>query len=281
MITMNLSRRKFLGLTMKGIFLIGAGNTLQSFSNAGFLLPDRNKIRLRFAIASDGHYGQEGTEFKATHTQMVEWLNKEQAERGVDFSFINGDLFHNDPIWLPEVKKQFDGLKMRYYVSHGNHDNTDEATWEKNWKMPLNYSFEKQGSAFLVLDTADETGKSTCPDLKWTRDQLTRYQANKELFIFMHITPFKWTGGGHPSPELVELFDKQSNLKGVFHGHDHTEDGFKENKGKFYFFDSHIGGDWGTDYHGYRIVEVLKNGEILTYQMDGAKGQKVNERRVP
>lgn len=265
---------------MKGILLIGAGNALQSFSDRGFRLPARNDIRLRFAIASDGHYGQDETDFKDTHTQMVGWLNQEKSARGVDFSFINGDLFHNDPKWLPEVRQQFDKLKMPYYVSHGNHDNTDEATWEKTWKMPVNYVFEKSGSVFLVLDTADSTGKSVCPDLAWTKMQLDRYKASKELFVFMHITPFNWTGGGHPCPELVELFDEQSNLKAVFHGHDHTEDGWKENKGKPYFFDSHIGGNWGTDYHGYRIVEILKNGSILTYQMDGAKGAKINDRSI-
>lgn len=275
-----LSRRRFLDITLRGITLIGVGNSLQSFSPAGFRLPRKEDLRLRFAIASDGHYGQDGTDFKATHSQMVNWLNREQAARGVDFAFINGDLFHNDPKWLPEVKKQFDALKMPYYVSHGNHDQIDGSTWESNWKMPLNYSFEKNGSAFLVLDTADAKGNAVCPDLKWTADQLARYRSNRALFIFMHITPFNWTGGGHPCPDLVELFNGQPNLKAIFHGHDHTEDGVKENKGKFYFFDSHIGGDWGTDYHGYRIVEILKNGGILTYQMNAAKEQKVNDHRI-
>lgn len=62
----------------------------------------------------------------------------------------------------------------------------------------------------------------------------------------MHITPFTWTKGGLACPEIVKLFNKQANLKAVFHGHDHDQDSVKENMGKRYFFDSHIAGNWGT-----------------------------------
>lgn len=96
----------------------------------------------------------------------------------------------------------------------------------------------------------------------------------------MHITPFNWTKGGLPCPELVEMFDKQANLKAVFHGHDHDQDDVKENNGKFYFFDSHIAGNWGTAYRGYRVVEALKSGEILTYQMNPANEEKVNSDNI-
>ncbi|MEY3159885.1 MAG: hypothetical protein RLZZ49_1365, partial [Bacteroidota bacterium] len=33
-------------------------------------------------------------------------------------------------------------------------------------------------------------------------------------------------------------------------------------------FDSHVGGNWGTAYRGYRIVELYKNGTMLTYIMN-------------
>ncbi len=275
-----LTRRKFLGLTMKGVFLIGAGNSLQSFSGSGFTLPDRKAVRLRFAVASDGHYGQDGTDFRAMHGKVVDWLNAEKEGRGVDFTVINGDLFHNEDKWMPEVKKQFDRLDMPYYVSRGNHDISDASNWVKCWNIPLHHHFEKHGAAFLILDTVDDKGNYLCPDLQWTSEQLHRYRSHKELFVFMHITPLNWTSGGNPCPELVELFDGQANLKAVFHGHDHDQDGVKDHNGKRYFFDSHIGGNWGTEYHGYRIVEIMKNGEILTYQMDGLKGEKVNDHTI-
>lgn len=36
-----ITRRDFLSTTLKGIVLLGAGNTLQSFAAEGFRLPDR------------------------------------------------------------------------------------------------------------------------------------------------------------------------------------------------------------------------------------------------
>lgn len=278
--TMSLSRRHFITLSIKGIFVIGAGNALQSFGVNNFRLPSPEKVSLRFALASDGHYGEPNTKYEQLHDEMIAWLNAEKEQRGVDFSVINGDLFHNDAAFLPIVKSKYDKLKMPYYVSHGNHDQTDAVTWEKTWNIPLHYAFEKKDAAFLILNTADEKGKYICPDLQWTKENLTRYSLKKQLFVFMHITPVKWTDNAIDCPELLELFSKQSNLKAVFHGHDHDQDGAKEKDGKHYFFDSHIAGSWGTAYHGYRIVEVLTDGKILTYQMNPSSTEKVNSNEI-
>jgi len=277
---MPVSRRSFLKLTLKGAVVIGVGNTLQSFTSDDFVLPSKDKIRLRFAIASDGHYGQPDTKYDTMHDEMVAWLNVEKKNRGVDFTMINGDLFHNDVAFLPEIKKKLDGLQMPYHVSHGNHDMIQEDEWKQTWNRGWHYTFVQEDAAFLVLNTADNKGTYICPDLVWTKEQLDKYKDKKQLFVFMHITPFNWTKGGLPCPELVEMFNKQSNLKAVFHGHDHDMDNVKENEGKHYFFDSHIAGNWGTDYRGYRIVEILKSGEIITYQMNPATQLKVNNNNI-
>lgn len=131
-----------------------------------------------------------------------------------------------------------------------------------------------------MLNTADHRGNPICPDIGWTTKELEKYASKKQLFIFMHITLFNWTKNGLPCPDIVELFSKQQNLKAVFHGHDHDQDDLKQNKGKYYFFDSHIAGNWGTAYNGYRVVEVLKSGEILTYQMNRSSQQKINHKNI-
>ncbi len=269
---MSILRRDFLKLTLKGAVVIGVTNSLKSCT-PDYTLP---KTQLRFAIASDGHYGQPETQFESYHDEMITWINEEQKRRGVDFTFINGDLFHDDIAFLEPAKKKWDTLDMPYYVSHGNHDNTDESNWQQKWNVPWNFAFEKYDAAFLVLNTSDDKGNYICPHIEWTKEQLTRYQNAKHLFIFMHITPFSWTTNGSPCPELVELFDDQKNLKAVFHGHDHYEDSVKQHNNKYYFFDSHIGADWGTAYHGYRIVEIAESGDILTYQMNPSAQQQMN-----
>lgn len=275
-----LTRRKFLVNTLKGIVLIGAGNTLQSFAAAGFNLPGKEKVLLRFALASDGHYGQPKTTYADNHKRMTGWLNKEGTGRGLDYSFINGDIIHDDATFLPEAKSTWDQLGMPYFVSHGNHDKIGEEGWEKTWGIRWHHAFEKEDTAFLILNTADETGKYICPDLEWTRTQLEKYRNKKHLFVIMHITPVKWTEHGIDCPELVALFSAQQNLKAVFHGHDHAEDGMKEKNGKHYFFDSHIAGSWGTPYYGYRVVEVLTTGEVLSYQVNPGAKEPVNRHTI-
>ncbi len=277
---MEYNRRLFLKQALTSAVWIGAGNTLKAFGGNNFILPPRKRVKLRVAIASDGHYGQPQTEYSARHSDMVSWINAENAARGVDFAFINGDLFHNDISFLEPVKKHWDGLSMPYYVSHGNHDMIDEENWTKTWNNSWHYGFEKKDIGFVVLNTADEKGTYISPDVEKTRQLLKKYEQHKQLFVFMHITPIKWTDNGIDSREVVNLFNNQANLKAIFNGHDHDEDNVKEKNGRHYFFDSHIAGNWGTKYQGYRILEVMKNGDILTYQMNPAKKEKVNSNEL-
>jgi Icc protein len=277
---MNTSRRDFLKLALNSVVVIGAANTVQSFTNVGFNLPPRRKVVLRFIVASDGHFGQKDTDTEAKHNEMVAWLNEEKATRGLDFVLINGDLFHDDISLLPIVKSYWDKLAVPYYVSHGNHDRATEHLWEQTWGRPWQYGFENGNAAFVVLNTSDETGKYCCPEIGTAKKLLQQYQHHKQLFVFMHITPFTWTGGGVDCPEVVELLNQRDNLKAVFNGHDHNLDDVKEHAGKHYFFDSHVAGSWGTDYRGYRVVEVLKNGDVLTYQMNPAKKEQVNKKVI-
>lgn len=274
---MNLTRRKFVRLGLRGALLLGTGGTLRSMGASGFRLPDRKTIDIRFALASDGHWGQPDTEYALHHNNMIQWLNEEKKGRGINFTFINGDIFHDNPVFLPPVAKAWDQLHMPWYASHGNHDLIDEASWIQHCNTAWNHSFELGKYAFVVLNTASEKGEYTCPNLDWVRERLDRYQANKHLVVFMHITPFRWTNGGIDCASLVALFNEQANLKLIFHGHDHDQDDVKESAGKFYFFDSHVAGNWGTDYRGYRIVEMLKTGELITYQMNPLSETRINQ----
>jgi len=277
---MLLSRRRFLRIGLNSAFIITAGNVLRPLDE--YFLNDisQNKLLCRFAIASDGHFGQPNTEFETQHDKMIQWINAEKTNQGLDFTVINGDLFHDDISFLEPVKKSWDNLAMPYYVSHGNHDKAGEDQWARVWNLPWHFSFEHGDIGILVLNTADEKGTYICPDVDWTKSELQKLSLKKQLFVFMHITPFTWTNGGIACPAIVDLFVHQKNLKAVFHGHDHDEDGVKEKNGRYYFFDSHVAGSWGTRYNGYRIVEVFDNGQIVTYQMSPKPMRKVNNTQI-
>jgi Icc protein len=275
-----MKRRNFIENTVKSIALLSGTNALQVISALKFKLPLREEIKFRYAIASDGHYGQPETEYDSFHDDMMRWLKKEHEQHPLACCIFNGDLIHDNPVYFPEVKKKYDSLSIPYYVSRGNHDRCDAQTWRNIWGCELNYSFEIDNAAFIVLDTSNITGEYLCPDIQWVKKAFDKYKSKKHIFVIMHITPVKWTEAGIDCPELVEVFARQKNLKGIFHGHDHMEDNAKIKSGKAYFFDSHIGGNWGTNYHGYRIVEVLKSDEIITYQVNPANASRVNNNTI-
>lgn len=278
-----LSRRVFLQDTMKaGLLLITPKGVIKFFPIAGEGLPPVKDIVLRFAVCSDGHYGQPDTGYDAYHDSMIRWLNAEKDGRGLHFTTINGDLFHNDPEFLPVVKKKWDNLNMPYYVSHGNHDMVTPDVWQTVWGMPTSHKFEYGDCGFIIVDTADDKGNYICPpDMDWVKDSLQKLRVKKHVFVFMHIPGIKeWSPFAIDCPEIMALFAAQKNLRAVYHGHDHTIDGRFEYKSKNFFFDAHLGGNWGTPYKGYRITEVLKNGNILTYQVDAATGKTINRNNI-
>jgi predicted phosphodiesterase len=231
---------------------------------------------LRFAVASDGHYGQPDTDYELFHSDVIRWLNQEKLQKSLDFVVFNGDLIHNEPTLLYDVKTVFKKLSMPYYVTRGNHDMVGLDVWKSTWGYPTNHSFEKGDYAFILGDTSNEKGKYLCPDINWLREELAKYSSKKGIFIFLHITPAKWTAHGVDCKEVTDLIENTPNVKAIFNGHDHDEDDKKMGGKKPYFFDGHFGGSWGTTYKGYRIVEIDKDGNWKSYQYNPAAAPIIN-----
>jgi hypothetical protein len=53
-----------------------------------------------------------GTQYETQHDQMIQWINAEKTNWGIDFTVINGDLFHDDVSFLEPVKQRWDNLVM-------------------------------------------------------------------------------------------------------------------------------------------------------------------------
>jgi 3',5'-cyclic-AMP phosphodiesterase len=249
--------------------------TLGSLS-LGLMLPFKGQsaTALRIAIASDGHYGQPDTDCESFFNTVVERIN---AERNIAFSVFNGDLINDKGQFLPTVKAHFDRLKQPFYPTRGNHDMVTLDFWEQTFGIPTNYAFEQGDFGFILLDNSNEKGEYICPDANWMAQQIKSMSNKKGIFLFMHISPRKWTKYGIDCPEILDLIEKTPNVKAVFHGHDHDEDNQKiKVAGKPHFWDGHFGGNWGTAYRGYRILEIKKNGRFVTYQWNPEKGERVN-----
>ena len=235
------------------------------------------KVKLRFVVASDGHYGQKGTEYEKYFETLVTRINEEHNANPFAFCMINGDIIHDDKVHFPAAKKALDKLALKYYVSQGNHDKVTAKEWEAIWNMPVNLDFSIGKNAFLIATTSNEKGTYLSPDVSWMADRLEKHQTKKNVFIFIHINPGKLTKHAVDSPELFEIFAKHKNIKAVFNGHDHDEEVIKKRNDIPFIFDAHFGGDWGTTYRGFRVVELMSDNSILTYVMNPI--DKINEAR--
>lgn len=267
------SRRHFIkNISFASAFLITGRITPLSANDVVGL---RSKVKLRFAVASDVHYGQPNTLFEQMTETVVNQINLFHQQSPLDFSVVNGDLIHNEKEFLPLVKGKLDTLKMPYYVTRGNHDMVTPEYWNSVWGTPLNHDVVVKGNGILLGDTSNEKGVYLSPDLSWLNKTLESHKDKKQVFIFLHIPQAKWTKNGISTPEVFATIKKYPNVKAVFHGHEHDQDSFKMVEKVPYIFDAHVGGNWGTPYKGFRVVELLKDNSMITYMMNPT--DKLNE----
>lgn len=289
---MSSSRRSFLAKTA---LATSAGLLPARWVNARDL-PAHRKIKLRFAIASDLHYGQKNTPFEDYAAKMVEWINKEKANRGLDLFFINGDITHDNAEMLTRLRdKHLKQLEVAYYCVKGNHDYVDEKegsptqSWNKVWGYDSNHSIVHKDFAFVMADTtvAAKSGVYLAADKEWLAEEFKKHAKAPGIFSFIHIQQRKHKKAGWPAhgvsaedqvdkaEAVMDLLETTPNVRGVFHGHNHKETGMWVSGERRYFFDSHAGGSWGAP-KGYRIVEVDEEHRMVTYQVNAEEGGEMN-----
>lgn len=281
------NRRKFIksGLTgLAGISLLPAVN---AFGSSGNGLPSTNSgdIKLRFAIVSDGHYGQPETDSDAFYKDMVDWLKKEHQQNHLDFVIVNGDLVHDRPDLLIKVKETYlDKLPVPYHTIPGNHDFADARLWKSVFGYEDKYTLEFGDVGFVLANTANTKGGYVCPDNAFLKTAFENFKNKSIVFAILHIPPHQWMPEESTiflnCPETLELLHAYPNIKAAFHGHDHNLDGVRYTNKLPHFFDSHFGGSWGTDYKGYRVVEVTNNNQIATYQVNASQNPRLNTNKI-
>jgi 3',5'-cyclic AMP phosphodiesterase CpdA len=255
---------------------------------------------LRFAVASDLHYGQPKTPFEQMTKQMVAWINDEHQNKRLDALFLNGDLSNDSSDALLELR---DGalaeLAVPYYAIKGNHDFVDgqagspAESWEKIWGYPANHTVTIGDVVFIMADTSAPATSNVyrAADIEWLRRQLEAHRDAPAIFAMIHI-PQRAHGvdgwpkhGVHDKTErlkgeaVMALLESTPNVRAVFHGHNHLETGVYVSGERRYFFDSHVGGSWGAK-RGYRIVEAYADHKLVTYQMDAEAAQVTNRNAI-
>ena len=261
-----ISRRHFVkNISFASAFFMGGGFQSLSSQDVDAL---KDQVKMRFAVASDAHYGQPNTPYEAMMDTIIEKINLFHGSNPLDFCVMNGDIVHDEKSFLAQAKQKIDGLKVPYFVTRGNHDKCSSDYWEQVWNMPLNHQKVVKNSLVLLGDTSNEQGTYVSPDLVWLEAQLEANKKRKNIFLFLHIPQAKWTKNGIETPAFFELIKKYPNIRAVFHGHEHDQDGVQMIGKLPFLFDSHIGGSWGTPHKGFRVVELLNSGTVITYLMD-------------
>ncbi len=217
-------------------------------------------MTLRFVTASDGHLGEEGTESRRFLAEFVAAVNRQHADTPLDVAVINGDIAHGGAALLSEARNGLDGLDVSYIASQGNHDEVSPADWEAVWGAPADLVRRFGSRSIVVANTSNVTGDYLCPDQDSLAAALDGESGQRDVFVFMHITPNTWTRYGIACEATRRLLAATPNVRAVFNGHDHDETGVRVDAGVPYFFDAHYGGHWGTPYRAFRMVEVNDSG---------------------
>jgi predicted phosphodiesterase len=259
------------------------------------------KVRLRFAVASDLHYGQPKTPFEKMADEMVEWINAEKRTKRLDALFLNGDLTHDSPPALLTLRdKHLAKLEVPYHAIKGNHDFVDgkeqspTASWNALWGYPSNHTVRIGDCAFVMADTSAPAKANVylAADINWLRGQFEAHKDAAAIFVMIHIQQrahkvdgWPQHGVGDPAERpkgesVMALIESTPNVRAVFHGHNHLETGMYVSGERRYFFDSHLGGNWGAK-RGYRIVEIQTDNRITTYQMNAEDKVITNSGNLP
>jgi Icc protein len=246
-----------------------------NFLSAAEVAELETKVQLRFAIASDFHYGQPDTLFEQMASTVIQQMNSFHKDSKLDFCVLNGDLIHNEKTFMPQVKQIADQLKVPYYVTRGNHDHVTPEEWKAVWGTALNHDHTVKKIPIILGDTSNEKGDYLSPGLAWLEERLEAHKQHPHVFLFLHIPQYKWTKNAIDTPAFFTLIHRYPNVRAVFHGHEHDQDGVNMHGKLPFLFDSHVGGNWGTAYKGFRVVELLDDGTLVTYMMN--PGVKMNE----
>lgn len=259
------------------------------------------KIKHRFAVASDLHFGQPGTPFAEMADEMVAWINGEKQTKGLDALFLNGDLSNDSSAALLTLRDEhLSKLQVPYHAIKGNHDFIDgkpespTGSWEAIWGYPANHTVKIGDFVFIMADTTAPHKSSTylAADIDWLRQQLEAHRQAPAIFAMIHIQQRGhgvegWPKHGiHDRGELpkgeavMDLLEATANVRAVFHGHNHLETDVYVSGEKRYFFDSHVGGSWGAK-RGYRIVEIHDDHRMRTYQVNAEDDAITGSHELP
>ncbi len=244
-------------------------------------------IALRFAVVSDGHWGQNnpqedgsgypdteptGLQYEETHSTAAAVLNQRNAERAIDFLVLLGDNVHDDEGLHEELFAEFvDSLAFTsaeeggetFFGAFGNHDWSTDEEWIADYGHPKNHAFTKGEYGFVIAGTgvarSAHHGERANADAEFIAEQLDRLEPSVDgVFCFQHIPPTAQLTHGNDMPEVRAQYARDI-VAGVFVGHGHDRNRlFVTDEGVRLFNCELIGNARVGVPRGFRVVDIYK-----------------------
>lgn len=176
----------------------------------------------RFALLTDLHVSGDSLAYNDLR-KSVEQINK---TKDIDFVIVSGDVTEEgDRASLKRVKSLLDLLKMKYYITSGNH----ETKWSESGATDFGhifgsdrFKFEYNGILFLgfnsgpVIRMAD--GHVSPQDISWMKKELATFGKEKPVIL---VTHYPLQEGDVDNWYDVTDAVRQYNIRAFLGGHYH------------------------------------------------------------
>lgn len=176
----------------------------------------------RFALLTDLHVSGDSLAYNDLR-KSVEQINK---TKDIDFVIVSGDVTEEgDRASLNRVKSLLDLLKMKYYITSGNH----ETKWSESGATDFGhifgsdrFKFEYNGILFLgfnsgpVIRMAD--GHVSPQDISWMKKELATFGKEKPVIL---VTHYPLQEGDVDNWYDVTDAVRQYNIRAFLGGHYH------------------------------------------------------------
>lgn len=227
-----------------------------------FALKSKGKV---LRVMTLGDYGQgapgNGQIAGAAQTQVAAAMLKAQKAKAFDFALTLGDNFYPtgmispaDPRWKTLWSDLYDPLKLKFYVTYGNHDwgGVDSPAAEliyakqsPSWVLPAPYyTFTAGPVQFFALDTNDVSELQ----LMWLRDELAKSTARWKV-VYGHHPIYSAGQHGDGKTLIARLLPVLKDRVDIYlAGHEHDMQ-HQQPEGGVHFF---INGGGGA---GIRVIK--------------------------
>ena len=176
----------------------------------------------RFALMSDLHV----TADSLAANDLRHAVDQINATPGLSFVIVSGDFTdYGDDASLRKAKAILDGLKLKYYVTSGNH----ETKWSESGATAFGrifgsdrFRFEYGNYLFLGFNTGPvirmAEGHVAPQDVSWLEKELADYGTERPVFLVTHYPMMKGdVDNWYTVTDAVRKYDIRAFIGGHYH----------------------------------------------------------------